>query len=261
MTEQPDKQMGKYLYCIIRASEPPQFQTRGIGELGCAVNTVSYMRLAAVISDSPVVVYDNSRRNMMAHTLVLEEVMRGFNFTILPVRFGTMAPNAEVIQEQLLKRRYDELNQLLGEIEGRVELGLKTFWYEGAIFEEIVAESPAVRRLRDSLKDRTPEASYYDRIRLGELVEAAMERKRNVDSEKVLARLRPLVYKTRTNKLITDRMVLNAAFLVDRENEAAFDQAVQALDADMGKRMMFKYVGPIAPYNFVNIVVRWDEDK
>jgi hypothetical protein len=190
---------------------------------------------------------------------VLEEVMR--DFTLLPVRFGTVAPNAEAVQEQVLQRRYDELNQSLGEIEGRVELGLKAFWYEGAIYEEIVAENSPLRRLRDSLRDRTPEESYYDRIRLGEMVEAAMERKRNVDSEKVLDRLRPLVYKSRTNQLITDRMVLNAAFLVNQDREAAFDQAVQALDADMGKRMMFKYVGPVAPYNFVNIVVHWDEEK
>ena len=256
---EPEKPMGKYLYCIIRTLEPRQFQTRGIGEMGCAVSMVSYMSLAAVVSDSPVVVYDNSRRNMMAHTVVLEEVMR--DFTLLPVRFGTVAPNAEAIQAQVLQRRYGELTQSLGEMEGRVEMGLKAFWYEGATYEEIVAENSPVRRLRDSLRDRTPEESYYDRIHLGEMVKAAMERKRDVDSEKILDRLRPLVYKTRTNPLITDRMVLNAAFLVDRDNEAAFDEAVQALDADMGKRMMFKYVGPVAPYNFVNIVVHWDEEK
>ncbi len=254
-----EKPMGKYLYCIIRTLEPRQFQTRGIGEMGSAVNTVNYMNLAAVVSDSANIVYDNSRRNMMAHTVVLEEVMR--DFTVLPVRFSTLAPSAEAIQEQLLHRRYDELNQLLGEMEGRIELGLKAFWYEGAIFEEIVAENPAVRRLRDSLRDRTPEESYYDRIHLGEMVENAMRHKRDVDAEKILDRLRPLVYKTRTNQLITDRMVLNAAFLVERSNEAAVDQAIQALDTDLGKRMMFKYVGPVAPYNFVNIVVHWDAEK
>jgi hypothetical protein len=256
MPEQ-EKPMGKYLYCIIRTLEPRQFQTRGIGEMGSTVSTVNYMSLAAVTSDSPVIEYDNSRRNMMAHTIVLEEVMR--DFTVLPVRFSTVAPTTEAIEDQVLMRRYSELNQLIGEMEGRVELGLKAFWYEGVIFEEIVAENPSVRRLRDSLRDRTPEESYYDRIRLGEMVEAAMNKKRDEDSEKILDRLRPLVYKTRTNQLITDRMVLNAAFLVNRDQEAAFDQAVQALDADMGRRMMFKYVGPVAPYNFVNIVVHWDE--
>jgi hypothetical protein len=215
------------------------------------------MSLAAVVSDSPVIEYDSSRRNMMAHTLVLEEVMR--EFTILPVRFGTVAPGVEAIQEKVLKRRYGELNGLLNEMEGRVELGLKAFWYEEVIFHEVVEENPAIRSLRDSLMGRTAEETYYDRIRLGEMVEAAMAKKRDEDAEKILARLRPLVYQTRANKVITDRMVVNAAFLVEEGRGLEFDQAIQQLDAEMGRRLIFKYVGPVPPYNFVNIVVHWEE--
>jgi hypothetical protein len=215
------------------------------------------MNLAAVVSDSPVIEYDSSRRNMMAHTLVLEEVMR--EFTILPVRFGTVAPGVEAIQEKVLKRRYGELNGLLNEMEGRVELGLKAFWYEEVIFHEVVEENPAIRSLRDSLMGRTAEETYYDRIRLGEMVEAAMAKKRDEDAEKILARLRSLVYQTRANKVITDRMVVNAAFLVEEGRGLEFDQAIQQLDAEMGRRLIFKYVGPVPPYNFVNIVVHWEE--
>jgi hypothetical protein len=245
------------MYCIIRCPEPRQFTTRGIGERGDVVHTVSFMSLAAVVSDSPVIEYDSSRRNMMAHTLVLEEVMR--EFTILPVRFGTVAPGVEAIQEKVLKRRYGELNGLLNEMEGRVELGLKAFWYEEVIFHEVVEENPAIRSLRDSLMGRTAEETYYDRIRLGEMVEAAMAKKRDEDAEKILARLRPLVYQTRANKVITDRMVVNAAFLVEEGRGLEFDQAIQQLDAEMGRRLIFKYVGPVPPYNFVNIVVHWEE--
>jgi hypothetical protein len=254
---EPATPMGKYMYCIIRCPEPCQFTNRGIGERGDIVHTVHFMGLAAVVSDSPIIEYDSSRRNMMAHTVVLEEVMQ--EFTILPVRFGTVASSVEAIQEQVLKRRYSEFNDLVAEMEGRVELGLKAFWYEQVIFREIVEETPAIRHLRDSLMDRTPEETYYDRIRLGEMVEAAMRRKRDEDAEKIHARLGPLVYKTRANQLITDRMVLNAAFLVDQSREADLDQAVQQLDAEMRERMMFKYVGPVPPYNFVNIVIHWDE--
>jgi len=53
-------------------------------------------------------------------------------------------------------------------------------------------------------------------------------------------------------------MVLNAAFLVERVHEPEFDQAVQKLDAEMGKRLIFKYVGSAPPYNFVNILIHWD---
>ena len=254
---EPETPIGKYMYCIIRSSEPRQFTTLGIGERGDIVHTVHFMSLAAVVSDSPIVEYETSRRNMMAHTLVLEEVMR--EFTILPVRFGTVAPSAEAIQEQVLKRRYGELNGLLAEMEGRVELGLKAFWYEDSIFREIVEENLPIRRLRDSLMNRPAEETYYERIRLGEMIENAMWKKRDEDAEKVFTPLRPLVYKTRANKVITDRMVLNAAFLVDEARQAEFDAVVERLDEEMGKRFIFKYVGPVPPYNFVNIVVTWED--
>jgi len=54
-------------------------------------------------------------------------------------------------------------------------------------------------------------------------------------------------------------MVLNAAFLVDEARQVEFDAAVERLDQEMGKRLIFKYVGPVPPYNFVNIVVTWED--
>jgi hypothetical protein len=248
---------GKYLYCIIRSEEPVRFGTLGIGEKGDVVHTVEYMGLAAVVSDSPVVTYEGSRREMMVHTLVLEEVMG--SHAILPVRFGTVAPSADAVREKLLKRRFGELNGLFTEVEHRVELGLKAFWYEEVVFKEIVAENPPIRTLRDSLVGRRQEETYYDRIRLGELIESAMWNKRTEDSEAILSRLRPLAITTVSNKVITDRMVLNAAFLVEDASQPRFDETVKALDAEMTKRLVFKYVGPVPPYNFVNIVVSWED--
>jgi hypothetical protein len=253
----PGDSLGKYMYCIIQSSEPRQFTNLGIGERGDIVDTVHFENLAVVVSDSPIIEYASSRRNMMAHTLVLEEVMR--EFTILPVRFSTVAPSVEDIEVQLIKRRFGELNGFLLEMEGRVEMGLKVFWYEGIIFEEIVKEDPLIRRLRDTLVGRSAEETYYERIRLGEMVESAMWKKRDEDAAKILDRLRPLVHKSRVNKVITDRMILNAAFLIERKREPEFDQAVQELDREMGSRLMFKYVGPVPPYNFVDIVIQWDE--
>lgn len=247
---------GTYIYCIIRCEEPREFSTRGIGEQGDIVHTVACENLAAVVSDSPVIEYDSSRRNMMAHTLVLEEVMH--EFAILPVRFNTVAPSTEALQEQVLKRRSAELNGLLFEMEHRVELGLKAFWYEEAIFCEITEENPSIRSLRDSLIGRRAEETYYERIRLGELIESTMWKKRDEDADRILARLRPLVCKTRTNKVVTDRMVLNAAFLADQARQAEVDAEVKRLDEELGKRLIFKYVGPVPPYNFVNIVLTWD---
>lgn len=247
---------GRYLYAIIACPEAREFKARGIGERGDPVHTINHRRLAAVVSNSPVIEYDNSRRNMMAHTVILEEVMEDFD--LLPVRFGTIAPDEEAIGKRLLAPRYEEFTHLLGQMEGRVELGLKAFWHEGAAFEEVVRENEAIRKMRDALQGRSLEETYYERIRLGEEVGKALAKKRERDEEMILSHIRPHVHKTRTNKTVSDRMVLNAAFLVNKAKEPEVDAAVRKLDETFSDRLMFKYVGPVPPYNFVDIVVNWE---
>ena len=244
-----------YVYCVIRCERPPQIATLGIGERGDAVYTVRHDDLAAVVSDSPTAEYEARRRNMMAHTAVLEEVMR--DFSILPVRFGSVAPDTEVIRRKLLAERRDELLGLLQEIDGRVELGLKAFWHEDTLFKGIVDENPRIRMLRDALKGRSAEETHHERMKLGEMVEEAMKQRRKRDADVILNRLRPVVRRLVVNDVFGDRMVLNAAMLVDKGSEPMVDETVQQLDADLGQRLMFKYVGSLPPYNFVKLVVLW----
>ena len=252
-----EPELGKYFYCIIRSSEPREFVTRGIGEQGAIVNTIVYNDIAAVVSDSPIMEYDNSRRNLLAHTTVLEEVMQ--EYTILPVRFGMVAPTVQAVREQMLRRRYDELDKLLRKMDGKLELGLKAFWYDDSIYKEIVSASPQIQQLRDALVGRSTDETYYERIKLGGLVEAAMKARREEDAAMIMKILTPLAIETRTNATITERMVLNAALLVEATREPEIDQVVQRLDAEQGRRLIFKYVGSAPPYNFVNLIIRWDK--
>ena len=73
----------------------------------------------------------------------------------------------------------------------------------------------------------------------------------------ILDKLRPLADKTKTSNIGTERMVINASFLVEKANEPAFDAAVEALDAQLGEQMKFKYIGSTPPYNFVTLVVNF----
>lgn len=255
MTQSSEPQ-GQYLYAIIEATEPVTFNSPGIGSPGSGVQTIVIDRLGAVVSASPMIEYDNTRRNMMAHTLVLEEVMK--NFIMLPVRFGTVSPDGETIATKLLKSRYDELTYLLELMRGRAELGLKVQWNDdAAIFNEILEENTAIRSLRDNLSKRPPDKTHFERVKLGEQIAKELARKRGADEQRVLDRLRPFVHKTKLNKTIGEKMVLNAAFLINQADEPALDAAVQELDYEMGSRLQFKYVGPVPPYNFVNISVNW----
>jgi hypothetical protein len=247
-------EQGKYLYCIMRCLTPRQFASPGIGGPDDIVHTVQFKDLAAVVSDAPLQEYDASRRNMMAHTKVLEEAMR--DSTVLPMRFGAVAQNATVIQEQILQQRYNEIDDLLRQLDGQIELGLKAFWREDIVYREIVEENPPIRQLNEKLAGRSPEQTYYERIQLGQLVEEALNAKRDADAALILERLNPLARAVKVNPVFTEKMALNAAFLVAREQEPLFDQAVDSLDAALGHRMLFKYVGAMPPYDFVDLTIR-----
>jgi hypothetical protein len=56
-------------------------------------------------------------------------------------------------------------------------------------------------------------------------------------------------------------MLLNGAFLVCKERVTEFDKAVQKLDERYGERMKLKYVGPLPPFNFIEIVIHWDGEE
>src|SRR3982751_4852671 len=78
---------GKYVDCIIRSAEQRDCANIGIGGEK-PVYTVHYQDLAAVVSDTPIRIYDPTRENVLAHELVNETVMR--EFTVIPMSFGTI---------------------------------------------------------------------------------------------------------------------------------------------------------------------------
>ena len=112
-----------YFYGVIRSPMPAAFSAPGMGERGDPVHAVPFGDLAAVVSASPAPSYASTRRNMMTHTRVLEEVMG--RFAVLPARFGIVAPSVEEIARELIEPRRPALRQQLDALDGRIEMGLK----------------------------------------------------------------------------------------------------------------------------------------
>lgn len=250
------------MYCIIRCHEDRVFDATAMDSSDKVVHAVCHDGFGAVVSDTPVRHYESTRKNVITHEKVLEKVMT--EFTLLPVRFGTVTDSSSPLEDirRLLSSRTEEFGKLLQEMAGKVELGLKAFWRdEKTTFEEIIAENPDIRRLRDSLSGKPPEATHFDRIRLGKMVAEALSHKRDAEAARILVPLRRIAHGLRENKVLIDRVIVNAAFLVDKNREAEFDQAVRELDHHLGGRVAFKYVGPVPPYNFVNVVVNWGEPR
>ncbi|MBI4607571.1 MAG: GvpL/GvpF family gas vesicle protein [Candidatus Rokubacteria bacterium] len=249
------REEGKYLYGIIGTKEERNLGPIGMG--GEDVETIAYRDLSAVISNAPLGKYVVSKENLLAHERVIEQAMR--EFTVLPVRFCTVAANAEEIR-RLLERRYQELRHLLRDMDGRVELGVKAFWRNmELIFQELVDENEKLKRLKAEIAERPSRQTHAQRIAIGEMVQAALEAKKEREGEELLRALKKLSVDWRLNRTIGDKMLFNAAFLVDRAREKEFDDLMERLDLRYRARIKFAYVGPVPPYNFVNITLRPDE--
>jgi hypothetical protein len=97
------------------------------------------------------------------------------------------------------------------------------------------------------------QSTYFARMQLGRMVDKALAERASEYVRQIYDGLRGVCVASRDNKPIGDKMIMNAAFLVERDHEAEFDAAVNAVAQKMGDRLSFKYTGPWPPYNFVNI--------
>ena len=90
-------------------------------------------------------------------------------------------------------------------------------------------------------------------LECGTNCEQALGEKSDAYVRQVYDHLRDAATASRHNKPIGDKMILNAAFLIERQKESDFDAAVNSVAERFGDRLNFKYTGPWPPYNFVNI--------
>ena len=255
---------GKYIYCVAGTRDKKNFGPIGIGGRGDEVYTLCYRDLAAIISDSPVTKYPVSRENTLAHQGVMEKAMK--YYTILPVKFGTIAktkngiPPEENTRERVLKGRYEELQGLLEAMNNKVELGVKALWTDmKLIFGEIVDENKEIKRLRNWIAKRPTSQIRDAKIKLGEMVQSALEKKKNREEKVILGALKKISVDHRTNRVFGDKMILNAAFLVEADRkEKEFDNLINKLSTEYEGRIKFKYVGPSPPCNFVELIITWE---
>lgn len=243
---------GLYIYGVIATNQRREFGSIGIGERGDGVYTFPYQDLAAIVSQSPLVSYPTSRANLMAHMKVLEKAMN--EYTVLPLRFCTIANDEDAV-EAVLQAHYQEFIDLLRKMAGKIELGIRVYWTDlNVIFSEIIEENRDIKALREELiNEKDEQRQYAGKIKIGQMVQNALEEKKKREAEELLEAVRPFSLDYKENQVYGDMNLVNAAFLVNREMESDFYHKVQELEKIYGKRKKIKYIGLVAPYNFVNV--------
>jgi hypothetical protein len=228
-----------YVYGVVDAADAGAMPARAVRE----------GNLAALVADiQPGSV--NAAKAVREHWRVLEAAIEAG--TVLPLRFGTVMADDQAVRENLLGAGAEHLAGLLEDLRDRVQVSVKGTYVEDGLMRVVVAGSPAVAALRERLKGLPEDASYFERVRLGELVAAEVERHREAESAHALAALDPHAVASRVDTASAPDAAFNLAFLVERDRIDAFDEAVGALAEQLSDRLAIRGVGPLAAYSFVD---------
>jgi hypothetical protein len=172
--------------------------------------------------------------------------------------FGTLFRTEEDIVE-LLKSTYRAFDDVLEKMKDKIEFGLKVLWDREKVIATIEEENEEIARLKEEITRNAQSSTYFARMQLGRMVEGALEDAGNRFVRDIHETLKTAAVASRSNKPIGDRMILNAAFLVERDREKVFDDAVKEISRRYEDLLNFKYTGPWPPYNFVNIKLKLEK--
>ena len=167
----------------------------------------------------------------------------------------------------MLAQRKDEFSDLLALYRDRVELGVKGLWTEmNAVFAEIVNENDGIRLLRKRALDGASPRSGGMRsggmpltARLGELVKNALDAKKSAAEAELLNHLTGTILDSRKNKTFGDPMFANLALLVEKSRQDDLAAALSAIEDERAGRVRLKLVGPMPLFNFIELVITWDD--
>lgn len=234
---------GVYLYAIIRAGSQLPADTSGVGSPAAHLRLIRKGRVAAVVSEAPPNLRAR-RRDLLAHQeLLLRLSDQG---PVLPMRFGMVAPDEEMVCGQLAAHEADHVAALEHLGDG-VEINIKAFPAQNAL-GSLVAEDKHVRRLRAEARRRP---GYEANVRLGEAVATALDSRAAEAGRRVLRELTPKARAVATGPEVQG-CVLNVSFLVDRDDSDDFRDAAEQFAEAHRDRVELRLAGPLPCYSFVS---------
>lgn len=238
---------GKYIYGIIKGDGKVKFFTKGF--FNKRPYAVTYNNISAVITDAPIKIYEQDQKGLLSHNRVLDEVIK--NYTVLPMRFGTIARSEDEIKN-LLRSAYPVLTNRLTGIKDKVEFDLEiNIMNEQSILNDILEKHKEIKDLRNKLIGQGKDAKMEDKLLIGKMIAVEVSKYKNTLVKEIVIALKP--YCSHCKSIGGINILANITFLVYKSKMNNFESAIYKLGDKYGDRLRFKYTGPLAPYNFIEL--------
>jgi hypothetical protein len=241
---------GKYLYGFTDGGFKLAGELQGLAS--APVHAIRFKDIAAIVSDHPVEKLSLLRRNLEPHHRVVREISN--QTTFIPATFGHISDTAEQIQE-VLRDNHAGIREELERLAGKAEMGVKLLWDVDNIFDFFVSFDRELRNRRDRVFGKS-RPSLEEKIELGAFFDKRLKQERDRLSNQIVTALSPVTCEFRVNPPAEEKMVLNAAFLIERAREKEFEEALYRAAGLFDSNFALDYSGPWPPYSFIRLTLK-----
>jgi len=247
---------GIYIYGFIVTNKEKSFGKIGI-EKG-DVYTVVYQNVAAVISNLPFIQFESlPKETLLRHLAVyqsaIEEVMKDHH--IVPIKYGTIAKSKEYLR-RIMKKNYGQIKTILDAIENKIELDVVALWSNFDSILKEIGEGEKIKRFVEEAQSKPSDQIQKDRITIGKMVKSSLDKKREERVSRLLDVLKKEAESYRSHAVMDDSMIMNIAFLIDKDRQETFESKVDQLDKEHERKINFRIIGPLSPYSFSTLEIK-----
>ncbi|HJT09536.1 MAG TPA: GvpL/GvpF family gas vesicle protein [Candidatus Nitrosotalea sp.] len=238
---------GKYLYCIVEDGQKCCFNDLGL--LGKPAYTVIYKDVSAVVSNVPFKEIHPDAESITAHQKIIEASR--IQGTTLPARFGIMFKSDEGVKQMLIKS-YKDLKSKIIRLRGMDEFGLKIIIDEDSFkkFSAVSQNKPEIKKIKKEIQSSGDGTGYFLKMKMDEAIRNETHRRIEQISKDIHDELAKTVQQNCLLRSDFDQIVLNAAYLIDRNSVTKFHKKLDTLKDKYKEGLLFHLSGPWAPYSF-----------
>ena len=257
--------MAKHIYCIAntpdrgirgQANSRVGISHQAVSKSNGDVYSIPYQDISAVVKDVPFAAYSATSdrdliiRYLTEHQSVIEGFMKAS--TVIPVKFGTIARDEEEIME-ILDTGYSGFKNAIEAMDGKTQVEVLALWNN---LDEVIKEIGKKKDIRSFKEAAALRPSKEYAIELGRMVKRALDEETGRIRDEILNDLKGYVPGIRTHDLMDDRMIMNMAFLIERNNIHKLYEEIDSMNERYGGDVNFRIIGPLPPYSFSTMEIK-----
>ncbi len=179
---------------------------------------------------------------------------------VIPFKFGILF-NTNDSLKAMLEQYGEEFKAILRRLAHKQEWGLKIYCDSEKIKAGFTNNKADILKIEDEIKSSSVGKSYFLKKKKDELIDKTLNEEISECGRESFELLKELSFEARINRLLPrdvtereDDMVLNAAFLVDKDEVGDFLNMVDTLKMHYeGKGFLIDCTGPWPTYNFCGL--------